>query len=103
MRGSLVPIRAAAANAECCGFLRDAGSRASRLNPAGTTRSGGNRMVQQEAVTQALEDQAVVPVECDVPVGWSRDEYRQARGLAREAVREPAPAWRRLLPRASRG
>ena len=60
-------------------------------------------MVQQEAVTQALEDQAVVPVECDVPVGWSLDDYRQARGLAREAIREPVFAWRRLLPRASRG
>jgi hypothetical protein len=59
-------------------------------------------MVQQEAVTQALEAQAVVPVECDVPIGWSLDDYRQVRGLAREVMREPGPAWRRLLPRASR-
>src|SRR3954471_1433572 len=42
------------------------GSRAWRSNGAGTPRSGGNRMVQQEAVTKALEAQAVVPVECDV-------------------------------------
>ena len=59
-------------------------------------------MVQQDAVTQALEDQAVVSVECDVPVGWSLDEYRQARGLAREVIQEPGSPWRRLLPRASR-
>jgi hypothetical protein len=59
-------------------------------------------MVQQEALAQALEAQAVVSVECDVPIGWSLDDYRQVRGLAREASREPAPAWRRLLPRASR-
>ena len=28
-------------------------------------------MVQQEAVSQALEAQAVLPLECDVPLGWS--------------------------------
>jgi hypothetical protein len=59
-------------------------------------------MTQQEAVAQALEDQAVVPLECDVPVGWSLDEYRTARGLAREVTEEPRAAWRRLLPRTSR-
>jgi phosphosulfolactate phosphohydrolase-like enzyme len=59
-------------------------------------------MMQQEAVAQALEDQAVVSVECDVPIGWSLDDYRTARGLAREVMEEPRPAWRRLLPRASR-
>jgi hypothetical protein len=42
-------------------------------------------MVRQEAVARMLEDQAVVPVECDVPVGWSLDDYRNVRGLAREA------------------
>src|SRR4051794_6478321 len=102
MSALLYPIRAAAANPECLGLLRHAGCRASRSNRAGTTRSGGNRMVQQEAVTQAWEDQAVVPVECDVPVGWSLDDYRQVRGLAREVVREPGAGWRRLLPRTSR-
>ena len=59
-------------------------------------------MVQQEAVAKALEAQAVLPVECDVPVGWSLDDYRQVRGIAREMTGEPVRAWRRLLPRASR-
>ena len=59
-------------------------------------------MVQQEALAKALEAQAVVPVECDVPVGWSLDDYRQVRGLAREVTREPRRVWRRLRPRASR-
>ena len=48
-------------------------------------------MVQQDALAQALEAQAVVSVECDVPIGWSLDDYRQVRGLAREVIREPAP------------
>ena len=43
-----------------------------------------------------------MPVECDVPIGWSLDDYRQVRGLAREVMREPGQAWRRLLPRAIR-
>ena len=55
-------------------------------------------MTRQEAVTQALEAQAVVSVECDVPVGWSLDDYRTARGLAREVMEKPRPPWRRLLP-----
>jgi hypothetical protein len=59
-------------------------------------------MVQQEAVAEALEAQAVVPVECDVPLGWSLDEYREVRALARDVTREPGSAWRRLLPGASR-
>jgi hypothetical protein len=59
-------------------------------------------MVQQDAVTQALEAQAVVPVECDVPIGWSLDDYRAARGMAREVIEEPRHAWRRLVGRASR-
>jgi hypothetical protein len=58
-------------------------------------------MVQQEALAQALEAQAVVPVECDVPVGWSLEDYRQVRGLAREVI-APGPMWRRLLTRPSR-
>jgi len=59
-------------------------------------------MVKQEALAQALEAQAVVSVECDVPVGWSLDDYRQVRGLARQVTREPSPGWRRLLPRPPR-
>ena len=59
-------------------------------------------MTQQEAVAQALEAQAVVPLECDVPVGWSIDDYRTVRGLARDVMREPASGWRRLVPRPSR-
>jgi hypothetical protein len=58
-------------------------------------------MVQQEVVAQALEAQAVVPLECDVPVGWSLEDYRQVRGLAREVI-APGPRWRRLLSRSSR-
>ena len=54
-------------------------------------------MMQQEAVAQALEDQAVVSVECDVPIGWSLDDYRTARGLAREVMEDARPAWRRLF------
>jgi hypothetical protein len=54
---------------------------------------------QQDAVSERLRDQAVVTVECDVPVGWSLDEWRAVRGLARDVTREPvAPSlWRRLL------
>ena len=55
-------------------------------------------MVQQEAVAQALEAQAVSPLECDVPVGWSLDDWRAVRGLAREVTAEPdAQWWRRPL------
>lgn len=59
----------------------------------------GTRMIeQQDAVSERLRDQAVVTVECDVPVGWSLDEWRAVRGMAREVTREPVPPlWRRLL------
>jgi hypothetical protein len=59
---------------------------------------------QQEAVSERLRDQAVVTVECDVPLGWSLDEWRTVRGLARDVMREPvAPSlWRRLLRQSHR-
>jgi len=37
---------------------------------------------RQEAVSEHLRDQAVAVVECDVPVGWSLDDWRTVRGLA---------------------
>jgi hypothetical protein len=53
---------------------------------------------RQDAVSERLRDQAVATLECDVPVGWSLDEWRTVRGLARDVAREPtAPLWRRLL------
>jgi hypothetical protein len=59
-------------------------------------------MIQHEAVSEQLRDQAVATLECDVPVGWSLDDWRTVRGLASEVTREPeARLWRRLL-RASR-
>jgi hypothetical protein len=52
----------------------------------------------QEDVSEQVRDRALVPVECDVPVGWSLDDWRTVRGLAREVGEEPAaPWWRRLL------
>ena len=59
----------------------------------------GNRMIQsQEAVSQQVRDQAVATIECDVPAGWSLDEWRSVRGLARELAGERSgPWWRRPL------
>ena len=55
-------------------------------------------MTQQEAVSEQLQSQAISTVECDVPVGWSLDDWRTVRGLAREVTEEPeAPWWRRPL------
>jgi hypothetical protein len=55
-------------------------------------------MRQQDAVSEQVRDRAVMPVECDVPLGWSLDDWRTVRGLAREVVMEPArPLWRRIL------
>ena len=56
-------------------------------------------MIQsQEGVSQQIRDQAVATLECDVPVGWSLDEWRTVRGLAREVTDErAAPWWRRPL------
>ena len=57
-------------------------------------------MFQQEAESEHLRDHAVATVECDVPVGWSLQDWRAVRALAREATTEPeAPWWRRVLRR----
>ncbi len=53
---------------------------------------------QQEAVSERLRDHAVATLECDVPVGWSLDDWRAVRGLAREVTKAPpGRRWRRLL------
>jgi hypothetical protein len=60
-------------------------------------------MLEKQGDTRSLVcDQALAPVECDVPVGWSLDDWRTVRGLAREVIREPAPRWWRRRPRAPR-
>ena len=59
-------------------------------------------MFQQEAVSDHLRDQAVATVECDVPVGWSLQEWRAVRGLAKEVTTELEAPWWRRLRRASR-
>ena len=57
-------------------------------------------MFQQDAVSEHLRDHAVATVECDVPVGWSLDEWRAVRGLAREITTElESPWWRRVVRR----
>ena len=53
-------------------------------------------MLGQQEVSEQVRDQALAPVECDVPLGWSLDDWRTVRGLAREVTREPVPWWRRL-------
>ena len=53
-------------------------------------------MIQQDAVSEQLREQAVATVECDVPAGWSLDEWRAVRGMARDVIGERAPLWRRL-------
>jgi hypothetical protein len=57
---------------------------------------------QQEAVSAHLSDHAVATVECDVPVGWSLQDWREVRGLAREVTTELEGPWWRRLRRASR-
>jgi hypothetical protein len=59
-------------------------------------------MVPQEAVIEQVQDQAVATVECDVPLGWSLEEWRTVRGLAREVTEEPGAQWWRRLRRAFR-
>ena len=59
-------------------------------------------MIQQDAVSEQLREQAVATVECDVPAGWSLDEWRAVRGMAREVIQERGPWWRKLS-RTSRG
>jgi hypothetical protein len=58
-------------------------------------------MIQQDAVSEQVREQAVATLECDVPAGWSLDEWRAVRGMARDVVGERARWWRRLS-RASR-
>jgi hypothetical protein len=58
-------------------------------------------MIQQDAVSNQVREQAVATVECDVPVGWSLEEWRAVRGMARDVVGEQPPWWRRMS-RASR-
>jgi hypothetical protein len=56
-------------------------------------------MLQQDAVSEQVQDQAVATVECDVPVGWSLEDWRKVRGLAREATSELESTWWRRLSR----
>jgi hypothetical protein len=58
-------------------------------------------MIQQDAVSEQLREQAVATVECDVPAGWSLDEWRVVRGMARDVIGERGSWWRRR-PRTSR-
>jgi hypothetical protein len=60
-------------------------------------------MLEQQEVSEQVRDQALAPVECDVPLGWSLDDWRTVRGLAREVTSEPAPWWRRLPAAPRRG
>ena len=57
---------------------------------------------KQDDTASLWSDQAVVTMECDVPVGWSLEEWRTVRGLAREVTREPAARWWRRPPQALR-
>ena len=59
-------------------------------------------MLGQQDVSEQVRDQALAPVECDVPVGWSLDDWRTVRGLAREVTREPGGQWWRRMRPASR-
>ena len=53
---------------------------------------------RQEAVSQKVREQALATLECDVPIGWSLDDWRTVRELAREVTGERAgPWWRRSL------
>jgi len=53
-------------------------------------------MVQQDIVSEQVREQAVATVECDVPAGWSLDEWRAVRGMVRDVIEERGPWWRRL-------
>jgi hypothetical protein len=50
-------------------------------------------MLQQLDVSQQVREQSVATLECDVPDGWSLDEWRTVRGLAREVTTEDRPRW----------
>ena len=59
-------------------------------------------MFQQDAESEHLRDHAVAILECDVPAGWSLQDWREARGLAREVTTALEAPWWRRLRRASR-
>lgn len=52
---------------------------------------------EQCDTTSLVRDQAVATLECDVPAGWSLDDWRTVRGLARDVMDGPARRrwWRR--------
>jgi hypothetical protein len=54
-------------------------------------------MLEEPDDTRSLvRNQAVATLECDVPAGWSLDDWRAARGLARDVTRERMTrSWRR--------
>jgi hypothetical protein len=56
----------------------------------------------QDDVSEQEQDHALATMECDVPVGWSLDDWRTVRGLAREVIPVLAQPWWRRLLRASR-
>lgn len=50
-------------------------------------------MLRGETVSERVRDQALAPLECDVPDRWSLAEYRTAVELRAELE---LPWWRRL-------
>jgi hypothetical protein len=52
-------------------------------------------MLRGTAMTERVRDQALAPLECDIPDRWSVDEYRQALALAATTF-EGSPRFRRL-------
>jgi hypothetical protein len=54
-------------------------------------------MLRQDEVSEQVREQAIAPVECDVPVGWSLDEWRAVRGMARDVTRVSQVRWWRRL------
>jgi hypothetical protein len=54
-------------------------------------------MLKPGEVSEQVREQAIAPVECDVPVGWSLDEWRAVRGMARDVTRESQVHWWRRL------
>ena len=56
-------------------------------------------MIQRhEAVSQQLREQAVATLECDVPIGWSLEDWRAARGHSRACSAVVAPATTSTAP-----
>jgi hypothetical protein len=54
-------------------------------------------MLKPGEVSEQVRDQAIAPVECDVPVGWSLDEWRAVRGMARDVTGVSHVHWWRRL------